>query len=80
MSQSTFDYESSDEEVECRVFDRYIRFGKYKDQTVSQVCRTKEGRLYLRWANDNLSKLDEPTRRAINEQLKAYDLYKKSKS
>jgi hypothetical protein len=79
MSQSTFGYESSDEEVECGVFDRIISFGKYANQTVSQVCRSKEGRNYLRWARDNLSKLDEPTRRAIAEQLKAYDLYKQSK-
>ena len=79
MPQSAFDYESSDEEVESRVFDRIFRFGKYKDQTVSQVCRTKEGREYLRWANDNMSKLDDSTKRAITEQLKAYDLYKKSK-
>lgn len=79
MPQSAFDYESSDEEVESRVFDRIIRFGKYKDQAVSQVCRAKEGRAYLRWASTNLSKLDDPTRRAIAEQLKAYDLYKQSK-
>ena len=80
MSQSTIDYESSDEEVESRVFDRIIRFGRHKDQTVSQVCRTKDGRSYLKWMRDNFNKLDEPTLRAINEQLNAYDLYKKQKS
>ena len=82
MQASVYDYEDSDEEGEAqptRAFDRIIRFGVHKNKTVSQICRSKEGRHYLRWALSTLTKLDEPTKRAMNEQLQVYDLYKKNK-
>ena len=81
MSQSINDYESSDEECEPRVADRFIRFGMYKDKKVSEICRTKRGRVWLRWASVHASEhLDSLAAKAIDEQLKAYDVYKKNKN
>lgn len=80
MSQSAISYESSDEEEAPRLADRVIRFGLYKDQKVSQVCRIKEGRSWLRWARSNVKRLDEPMRAAIDEQLNAYETYKANKA
>lgn len=79
MSQSINDYESSDEECEPRVADRFIRFGMFKDQKVSEICRSKRGRVWLRWAASTCDRIDPATSKAIGEQLKAYDLYKKQK-
>jgi len=79
MSQSINDYESSDEECEPRVADRFIRFGMFKDQKVSEICRTKRGRVWLRWASSTCDRIDALTAKAIDEQLKAYDVYKKTK-
>jgi hypothetical protein len=79
MPQSNISYESSDEEDAPRIADRVIRFGLYKDQKVSQVCRSKEGRSWLRWARTNVKRLDQPMHNAIDEQLTAYESYKANK-
>ena len=72
------DYESSGEED--GVCDRILRFGKYAGQTVSKVCKSKEGRSWLRWAIVNLTKLSPATVRAMNDQLEAYELIKRSRT
>jgi hypothetical protein len=80
MSQSVDDYESSDEECEPRVADRFIRFGMYKDQKVSEICRSKRGRVWLRWARVYATeRLDALATKAIDEQLKKYVDIKKTK-
>jgi hypothetical protein len=78
MSQSAVAYEVSDEESEVPA-DRIIRFGMYKDQKVSQVCRTKRGRDWLRWAASTCDHVDALTSKAIDEQLKLYAEFKKVK-
>ena len=69
-------YESSDEEGPEPGVDAYVRFGKYKGQKVSALCKAKESRRYLRWARDTVDKLDPITKRAIEHHL---DLYEQNK-
>jgi hypothetical protein len=52
----------------------------YKDQKVSEICRSKRGRVWLRWARVYATeRLDALATKAIDEQLKKYVDIKKTK-
>lgn len=57
------DYDESEEHSIEDVRAHVIRFGRYKNQTLGQICRDTRGRSWLRWA---MSKCDILSRKDVH--------------